>query len=482
MGRSISAVILAGAWVSSWRPQIDEDAWWHVAYGRVIVEGGAIPPVERFSWLTEGSPLFLHSWAWDVLLSGADRLGGPTGMSILGLPFLAAVVGLVWLVVRSVAPGIPPIPRASLVLIGMLAGLGFWGARGLTLDVAFVLATILVIATYLARGSMTGLYVLPVIGLLWANLHGSGVPAFGVCLVTALIAIPLARRLGSWPDRSVRPLAMASGVAFAATLVNPYLFRLWTYPLDRSVASAFSPAIVEWRPPDLAAPELFVARLLLPVALVALWRARASAAHPFFILMAAGWTFAALGAARFVPIAAVALVTAVAASTTVTSPEATQETEAGSDPPPGGLLVSVATAAIVAVLVVIGASFITPAAQTAAIAHREPVAAVEALHVADCPGRLLAAYGWGGYVIRFADRPVGAYGNSPEGAVTEQTAVELVTIDPRPWLEEHAVEVVLVHADGPLSRWLDEADDWDRRYEDAQASIHVRDDAVGCAF
>ncbi len=481
MGRSISAVILVGAWVSSWRPQIDEDAWWHVAYGRVIVESGAIPPVERFSWLTDGSPLFLHSWAWDVLLSWADRLGGPTGMSILGLPFLAAVVGLLWLVVGSVAPGMPPIPRASLVLIGMLAGLGFWGARGLTLDVVFVLATILLVANYLARGSMTGLYVLPVIGLLWANLHGSGVPAFGVCLVTALIAIPLARRIGSWPDRSVRPLAMASGVAVAATLVNPYLFRLWTYPLDRSVASAFSPAIVEWRPPDLAAPELFVTRLLLPVALVALWRARASAAHPFFILMAAGWTFAALGAARFVPIAAAALVIGVAASA-VTSSEVAEEPGAGSHTAPGRSLVSVATAAIVAVLVVIGASFITPAAQTAAIAHREPVAAVQALRAADCPGRLLAAYGWGGYVIRFADRPVGAYGNSPEGALTEQTAVELVTTDPRPLLEKHAVDVVLVHGGGPLSRWLDETDDWDRRYEDAQATIHVRDGATGCAF
>ena len=143
---------------------------------------------------------------------------------------------------------------------------------------------------------------------------------------------------------------------------------------------------------------------------------------------------------------------------------------------------AVVTAAIVAVIIVIGASFVTPAAQAAAIAHREPVAAVEALRAADCPGRLLAAYGWGGYVIRFADRPVGAYGNSPERALTEQTAVELVTSDPRPWLEEHAVDVVLVHAGGPLSRWLDEADDWDRRYEDAQATIHVRDGAAGCAF
>jgi hypothetical protein len=482
MGRSISAVILVGAWVSSWRPQVDEDAWWHVAYGRAIVESGAIPPVERFSWLTEGSPLFLHSWAWDVLLSWADRLGGPTGMSVLGLPFLAAVVGLLWLVIGSVAPAVPPIPRATLVLVAMLAGLGFWGARGLTLDVAFVLATVLVIATYLGRGSANGLVALPVIGLLWANLHGSGVPAFGVCLVTALVAIPLARRLGSWPDRSIRPLAVASGVAVAATLVNPYLFRLWTYPLDRSVASAFSPAIVEWRPPDLAAPELFVARLLLPLALVVLWRTRASTAHPFVILLAAGWTFAALGVARFVPIAAAMLVVAVAASATARWAEEATREESATPPAPGRRLVFVATAAIVAILVVIGAGFITPPAQEAAIAHRAPVAAVEALRAADCPGRLFAAYGWGGYVIRVGEQPVGAYGNSPDGALTEQTAVELVTTDPRPWLEDHAVEVVLVHADGPLSRWLDEADDWDRRYEDGQATIHVRDGAAGCAL
>src|SRR3954470_23678089 len=84
MGGSIAAVLLVVAWVSMWRPQIDADAWWHVAYGRLILGGGAIPATEQFSWLTGASPLFLHSWAWDVLIGAADRLGGPTGMSILG--------------------------------------------------------------------------------------------------------------------------------------------------------------------------------------------------------------------------------------------------------------------------------------------------------------------------------------------------------------------------------------------------------------
>ena len=43
MGLSIAAVLLVVAWVSTWRPQIDADAWWHVAYGITILDRGAIP-------------------------------------------------------------------------------------------------------------------------------------------------------------------------------------------------------------------------------------------------------------------------------------------------------------------------------------------------------------------------------------------------------------------------------------------------------
>jgi hypothetical protein len=475
MGLSIAAVLLVVAWVSTWRPQIDADAWWHVAYGITILDRGAIPGTERFSWLTEGSPLFLHSWLWEALIGTADRLGGPTGMSILGLPFLALIVALAWFVIGSVARDVAPIPRATLVLVAMLAGLAFWGSRGSTLDVAFVLATVLAVARYLYDGATRPLAALPIIGLLWANLHGSGVPAFAVCLFGALLAIPLGRRLGDWPGRRIEPVAVAAFGGLAATIVNPYGFRLWTYPLDRGVASAFATEIVEWRPPDLGAPELLVFRLLIPVALLVLWRTRGVGVHPFVMLLAAGWTFAALAVARFVPIAAVLLVMGIAPA--FSTRPAVADTGARSI---DRRLVLIPTAVLAVVVLGIGWSFIAPGAQTAAIAHREPVVAVEALRSAGCPGRLLASYGWGGYVVRYTGRPVGAYGSSPEGAVGEQTAIELVATDPRPWLDSHRVDVVLAHADGPLSHWLDEAEGWEPRYTDPQATIHARSGDASC--
>ena len=77
-------------------------------------------------------------------------------------------------------------------------------------------------------------------------------------------------------------------------------------------------------------------------------------------------------------------------------------------------------------------------------------------------------------------REVGAYGNSAEGPLAEQAAVEAVTGDPRPWLDGHAVEIALMPVTGPLSHWLTEAEDWRLAYRDAQASIHVRSDLSDC--
>src|SRR5688500_20283917 len=95
MGGSLAAVVLAAAWVATWRPQLDPDAWWHIAIGESIASAGAIPSTESFSWLTAGDSFVAHSWLWDVLLAGAWRAGGATGTSLLILPVTALIVWLV---------------------------------------------------------------------------------------------------------------------------------------------------------------------------------------------------------------------------------------------------------------------------------------------------------------------------------------------------------------------------------------------------
>ena len=356
-----------------------------------------------------------------------------------------------------------------------------------------MLATILVLARYLHLGDRRGLVALPVVGLLWANLHGSAILALPACVLIALVASPAGVRWGAWPRRSYVPMVAAGLAGVAAMLVNPYGPRLLIYPFDRAVASAFSPAIVEWGSPDFGAVELVPFRVLLAALLpLAIW-IPARARDPFLLLAGAAWTFAALGSVRFLAIAGPLLVVAVAPAVGAAVGRWLGTAESSAEPSDGtsatedadrvgqrlGPAIAIAAVAIAGILAA-GWLIIDPPRQDAAIGRRLPVAAVAALEASGCTTRLLPSYGWAGYVLWAIGRPVGAYGNSAEGPVTEQARLEAVVVDPRPWLDDHEVGAVLMPADGPLSHWLDEADGWRLGYRDAQATIHVRTDATDC--
>ena len=494
LGRSLSAVVLAAAWVATWRPQVDPDAWWHLAIGERILVIGAIPAVEPFSWLTGGERFVAHSWLWDILMALAYRTSGATGTSLLVLPVTALVVAAVWALIGLVAPGSPPLGRAVLVLAATVPALPFWSPRSQTIDVALVLVTVLILGRWLRLDDRRGLLLLPVIGLAWANLHGSAILALAVCLAIAALARPIGVRWGAWPYRAIGLLVLAGAAGIAATFANPYGPGLWAYPFDREVASAFSPVIVEWRSPDFGALTLLPARILLAaVLLAAVWIPRRSR-DPFLLLVAAAWTFAALGSARFIPIAAPLVVVAIAPAVRpaiarwVGRVGGPGSVAGNVDPEPAdpaarrrGARAAVGIA-LMAILAFLGAGWliIEPGREEAAIEHRMPVAAVAALDADGCDARLMPAYTWAGYVIWFGDREVGAYGNSAERPVAEQAAVEMVATDPRMWLDSHGVGLVLMPADGPLSHWLSEADEWRRVYQDAFATIDVRIGAGGC--
>jgi len=484
MGRSIALVLLASAWVATWRPQVDPDAWWHISIGKAVLAAGAIPAVEPFSWLTAGDRFVAHSWLWDVLMAVAYGVGGATGTSVLVVPVTAAIVVAAWALIGIAAPGMTPIARSAVVLLAIAASLPLWAPRGQTLDVMFVLAMALAIARYLRIGTRSGLLALPIVGVLWANLHGSALLGLVAMLAIGLVTLPIGSRWGVWPRRPVAPLAVAGLASLAAAVVNPYGPALLLYPFDRAVASAFSFDIIEWRSPDFRAPELLLARVLVASALllVAAWPRRRR--DPFLLLTAAAWTFAAIGAVRFLPIAAMVVVVAAAPAIGPSIARWLGFKGAGAgDAQPSALRAApfLATGAVASLAVLaVGWSFIAPPAQEAAIAHRQPVAAVAVLEAQPCEGRTLPAYGWAGYVIEMTGREVGAFGNSAERPLGEQAAVEAVLIDPRPWLDGHEVDIALLPVTGPLSHWLDEAEGWRLAYRDAQASIHVRSDRPDC--
>ena len=313
MGGSLAAVVLAAAWVATWRPQLDPDAWWHIAIGESIAATGAIPSTEPFSWLTAGGPFVAHSWLWDVLLAGGVAGGRRHGHEPSG-------------------PAGHGGHRVAPVATGRAGGAGDAAARagragpgGRGRDAADVGAA----GPDARRRVRAGDRARPrratctwAIGAASSRCRSSGCSG-PTCTgarssrcrrasLIALVALPIGVRWGAWPRRAVGPIVVAGLAGVAAMLVNPYGPRLLAYPFDRGVASAFSPAIVEWGSPDFGPIELLPFRVLLAALLpVAIW-IPARSRDPFLLLTAAAWVFAALGSVRFLAIAGPLLVVALA--------------------------------------------------------------------------------------------------------------------------------------------------------------------------
>ena len=479
-GRAVAAVLLVVAWVLTWRPALDPDLWWHLELGDRIVATGAIPTIEPWSWWSAGRPILAHSWAWDVGLATVHGWAGLLGVSLVGVVLGGLAVALAWWLVRLTTPTVAAPIQALIVVVAAASAVVFWSPRAQLVDIAAVLALTGLFVDYARTGRARRLVALPLIALLWANLHGSAAPAgLLAVLVVGSAGLLLGERLGTCPDRPKRPLVLAGLAAVVALLVNPAGPALLAYPLDATVASAFTRAITEWAPPDLSAPGLLIFRLTLAAAVIALALPARRSGDPIVLLMAAAWTVLALGSARFVLIAGPLLVLAIGPVFASLLPRRAATGESGLDAR-GLAVIRMASALAIVAILVVGTTLIAPATQTRLQAAAFPVDVTARLEAADCRGRLLHAYDWGGYLIRHTDREVSAYGNSPGDIVGTQADLEAVRVDPRPFLETQDVALALLKADSPLAAWFRSAAGWRVALDDDQALLAVRGDQLDC--
>jgi hypothetical protein len=485
-GRSIATVVLVTTWVATWRPQSDPDFGWHLRIGDAILSSGTVPKTDEFSWLTAGQPFLAHSWAWDIVQAVAYRNLDLFGTSLVALPIAALAIGFTWILIGYVAPTVPPFPRSLLVALGIVIGLSVWSPRAQTWDVVFVLASALAWTIWLRRGRLAALIVVPVIPVLWVNLHGSGALAFVACLVALAVAIPIGTRWATWPRRPLIPLVVSSLVALAAFVVGPNGIDIFSLPFNSQVGSPFLTTITEWQSPHFGDPGFAAFRLILAAATLVALGLRARGRDPLFLLLAAGWTFVSLGAARFSiiagPLIAIALAPAFAGSLRVwLGVRLRADGRTATNDSVAARLAAGAAVVLSVVIAIAGLVQIAPARQTDQLEARYPVAAVDWMVDRPCHGRLLNAYDWGGYLTSSWTDLVATYGSSPSDLVDAEVALETVQTDVRAWLDGNSVELVLMPTGGPLDRWLEEAGEWTILYRDDQATLHGRSGGSSCS-
>ncbi|MBN2388787.1 MAG: hypothetical protein JXB85_17360 [Anaerolineales bacterium] len=216
-------------------PVTPQDYWWYLRLGRDTLADGAVPTEDVLTWSQVGTPVVYHSWGAAVLFWLIYRAGGLTLTVLLRGLVLAVSYGLVWSAARRQGAGARG--AALVLLLAVLATSNNWSLRPQLLAYPLFALALLLLYRWQA-GEKRTVYWLPLLGLLWVNLHGSFV---------MLILLAGAAMVFGTGDRKTLGLALAG--ILLASLLNPRGFGAWTYVHDSLTAASSQGFSAEWRPP-----------------------------------------------------------------------------------------------------------------------------------------------------------------------------------------------------------------------------------------
>jgi hypothetical protein len=229
------------------------DTWWQMRAGREMWLTGHVLLHDTFSHTVYGAYWPNHEWLSQLFLYGAYAAGGMSLVTIVS----AIAVTAAWLLVWRMTPGSTR-ARFLLTSIAVVSASTIWSPRPQVLSLLLLAVTV-----SLLRSRR---YVwLPLVFLLWANLHGAVVMGFLV-LAAALVAAAVENR------RHARALAVASACCLLMTVATPLGVSFWT-EIPRSLGRIRQLGIAEWAPPRLTTASL-IPFWLMAAALLGLIAAR----------------------------------------------------------------------------------------------------------------------------------------------------------------------------------------------------------------
>ena len=288
----------------------DAGTGWHIRNGQHMLATHVIARTDSFSYTMPGEPWFAWEWLYDLGAGIVYNHMGLNGVVFFSALLIAAIfAGLFRL---AVARTRYPVIAALLVVLAVFASSIHFLARPhlFTWGLALIFWEILESATTTRR--LRRLFWLPVLMLLWVNIHGGFL--VGLALIGLYFLGEIWQLLASQTDEesapagaAARALASVGVLALVATFLNPYGYRLWLHIYAYLGNRFYMNNIQEFLSPNFhgAAEKFFAALLLLSLLALAVNRARLRPTHLLVILFS---VYFGLYAERNIPIASILLV------------------------------------------------------------------------------------------------------------------------------------------------------------------------------
>jgi hypothetical protein len=499
----------------------DAGIGWHIRTGQLILATHTIPRTDPFSTITAPQPWYAWEWLYDVVVGWLDTAAGLNGVVLFTALIIAGLFA--WTFRLILRRGANVLVALILVLLAASAAMIHFQARPHVVSWLFTVLWFWILESAEIRSADSHsdssapdsdsrrslpLWLLPLLMVVWVNVHG------GFLIGFALLAIYWVGAAWQWVSlkgdrfedalrkiragRRLRALALTGVASAAATLANPYGFKLHVH-IYRYLSNRFlMDHIDEFQSPNFhyVAQKCFAGLLLLTLVAFAAKRREAGASQGLVVLFA---MYSGLYASRNIPVSSLLLILVIGpwlsdgmqrlaealstrgsavrlrglASAFLQRMKTIELSLRGHLWPAGAIALTCWIAAHGGKL---GAK---PLMDAHFDAKRFPVRAVDYLEKHDVRGPLVSPDYWGGYLIYRLYPRVRVVVDDRHDFYGEEflkSYLKMVHVEPgwAEFLQQHRAPCVIVLKDSALANILAETPGWQTIYSDDVAVAFVR--------
>lgn len=214
----------------------DYDLWGYLSFGRVFWQEGFFPYQDVFSYTPTKTLWVYHEWLTGIVFFGLIKYLGPASLQLLR--YISAILTIYMIYETALKRG-GSLFYILLILIPamVLISFGYVPVRAQIFTFFFFILTLYILEYSKKTEEIKILRWLPLIQILWCNLHGGFVAGLGLIFLYALGEGVTRKKIAfSYLQWGV--------VASLATCVNPYGIRYWFYTVEAVFMPR--PGITEW--------------------------------------------------------------------------------------------------------------------------------------------------------------------------------------------------------------------------------------------
>jgi hypothetical protein len=448
----------------------DTDTWWQLKTGEIIWTTHTVPTTDLFSYTTNHHTWIPHEWLSQLLIYGAYRWGGYSGL-MLWLCFFSAALLIAGYTLCSLYSG-----NSKTAFLGALI-IWLFSTTVLSIRpqlVGYLLLVLELILVHLGRTrDPRWFFGLPPLFVLWVNCHGSfflGLLLLGLFLFCSFFDLRLGLLVSSrWDLRRRRTLVWALLLSTAALFLNPVGVKQILYPLNTLLRQHIVVSqISEWMPLQFTDPRGAALLAILGCIFLLVIVRRAELFWHELLMLVMG-TLLGISHQRLVVV--FGLLAAPIVSRLISTSWDSYSIE-HDHPLPNAVLITLALATVI---------FTFPSRQDLAeqVADGNPVKAVEFIKNRHLSGHMLNAFDYGGYLIwALPNQPVFVDGRADvyewSGVLDEFARWATLQRDPNALLDKYDVDFCILERGSLMANVMPLLPTWKVIYSDDVAVIFVR--------